>query len=399
MATYAYKAMDETGKISKGQLVATTIADLEARLKRMDLDLIRARLVTPARHRLTRIPRRDLIDFCFHMEQLIRAGVPLLDALLDLRDSMETLHFRNVVAEVANSIESGASLSQALMRHPHVFDSVFLSLIAAGEHAGKLPEVLRDLTDALKWQDELTAQTKRLMLYPAFLGTLVATIFLFLLVYLVPKMAGFIANLGQALPLHTRILLATSDFLVRHWQALAMGAILTTIVTVLLIQAHPQWREQWDGAKLRLPLIGNVLRKIILSRIASVLALMYSAGISVLDALHVIGDVAGNRIIGQGLKNAEQQIRDGQRLAMAFQNTGLFPPLVIRMLHVGENTGALDTALSNVAYFYSRDAKESVARMQVLLEPILTVIIGALLGWIMLAVLGPIYDAISALRV
>jgi type IV pilus assembly protein PilC len=157
-------------------------------------------------------------------------------------------------------------------------------------------------------------------------------------------------------------------------------------------------RHHWDGAQLRLPLIGTVLRKIILSRLASVLAMMYGAGISVLDSVQVIRDIAGNRVIGEGLRSAEQQIRDGQRLATAFENTGLFPPLVIRMLHVGENTGALDTALSNVAYFYSRDAKESVARMQVLLEPVLTVIIGALLGWIMLAILGPIYDAISSLR-
>jgi type IV pilus assembly protein PilC len=333
------------------------------------------------------------------MEHLIRAGVPLLDTLHDLRDSADNPRFRNVVAEVADSIESGASLSQALAQHPHVFDSVFQSLIAAGEHAGKLPEVLRDLTDAVKWQDELAAHTKRLMLYPAFLGTLVVGIFIFLLVYLVPQMAGFITNLGQALPLHTRILLAASDFLVHQWRVLTVGFPLTLIGTTLLIRTHPHFRHRWDGVQLRLPLIGDVLRKLILSRLASVLALMYGAGISILDSLHVVGNVVGNRIIGEGLQTAEQQIRDGQRLAAAFQNTGLFPPLVIRMLHVGESTGALDTALSNVAYFYSRDAKESVARMQVLLEPVLTVIIGALLGWIMLAILGPIYDAISGLRI
>lgn len=395
MIAYAYKAMDDAGKIKRGHLIAPTVADLESRLKQRGLDLLRARPAAFSGRLTPAVPRRNLIEFCFHLEQLMQSGVPIVDALRDLRDSAEHVVFRDLLSELANDIETGSSLSGALARQPHAFDRVFVHVVAAGEHAGKLPEVLRQLSDVLKWQDELAAHTRRLTLYPAFLGVLVTAILVFLLVFLVPKVAGFLSQLGHTLPLSTRILLSLSQLLTQYWLTL------TFLIPAGFLSIHQAVKKrpmQRDKLKLSLPLLGPVLRKLILARLASLLGMMYSAGIPILDALHLTIGAAGNRFIEQGLRDAEQQVRDGASAAAAFENTQLFPALVIRMLHVGESTGALDVALQNVAYFYSRDAKESVARMQVLLEPVLTVIVGSLLGWIMLAVLGPVYESISRIR-
>jgi type IV pilus assembly protein PilC len=167
----------------------------------------------------------------------------------------------------------------------------------------------------------------------------------------------------------------------------------------VLLHSNPLARFRFDGVKLGLPFLGNILRKIALSRFANTFALLYASGIPILESIRTTQDVVGNLVIRRGLERVEQLIGEGQNVTAAFHATGFFPPLVIRMLRVGENTGALDDALMNVSYFYNRDVKESVARMQQLIEPLLTVVMGALLGWIMLSVLGPVYDVISKIKV
>jgi len=396
---YAYKAMNPDGQLVMGRLDAINPVDLELRLKRMDLDFIKGNPVRQARI-LGRVgaSRRELINFCFHLEQLTRAGVSIVDGLTDLRDSIDNPQFREVVATMIESIDGGRTLSQAMGEHPRIFDGVFTALIAAGETTGRLQEVLTNLVDSLKWQDELAAQTKKLIMYPAFMGTVVISVVLFMLIYLVPKMVGFIKNSGQELPLHTRALLFTSDLFVHYWYVVVGLPILFAVVVATLMRTNPHVRQRVDQAKLQLPVIGDILRKVILSRFAGTFAMMYGSGISVLDALRATEGVVGNEVIRGGLRRASELIAEGQGITTAFQSVGLFPALVVRMLRVGENTGALDTALVNVSYFYSRDVRESISRVQTMIEPTLTVILGVVLGWVMLSVLGPIYDTITRLK-
>ncbi|HTY03147.1 MAG TPA: type II secretion system F family protein [Rhodocyclaceae bacterium] len=399
MTLYAYKAMNPDGQLVMGRLDAINPVDLEMRLKRMDLDFIKGNPVRQARI-LGRMgaSRRELINFCFHLEQLTRAGVSIVDGLTDLRDSIDNPQFREVVATMIESIDGGRTLSQAMGEHPRIFDGVFTALIAAGETTGRLQEVLTNLVDSLKWQDELAAQTKKLIMYPAFMGTVVISVVLFMLIYLVPKMVGFIKNSGQELPLHTRALLFTSDLFVHYWYVVVGLPILFAVVVATLMRTNPHVRQRVDQAKLQLPVIGDILRKVILSRFAGTFAMMYGSGISVLDALRATEGVVGNEVIRGGLRRASELIAEGQGITTAFQSVGLFPALVVRMLRVGENTGALDTALVNVSYFYSRDVRESISRVQTMIEPTLTVILGVVLGWVMLSVLGPIYDTITRLK-
>ena len=399
MTLYAYRAMNPMGKIVSGRLDAINPVDLEMRLKRMELDFIKGDPVEPASlFGARRITRRDLINFCFHLEQLINAGVPIVDALADLRDSIETPHFREIIASMLESIDGGYTLSRAMTEHPRVFDKVFVSLIAAGEETGRLQEILANLVDSLKWQDELAAQTKRLITYPAFMGSVVIGVIVFMMMYLVPRMVGFIKGAGQELPLHTQALLFASDLMVNYWYLVFGLPLLGIVAVIAAAETSPPMRRRIDDAKLRLPLIGSILRKIILSRFAAVFAMMYASGISVLDSLRTTQGVVGNRVIQEGLERVSAMIAEGQGITAAFQNAGLFPPLVLRMLRVGENTGALDKALANVSYFYSRDVRESISRLQVLIEPALTVMLGLVLGWVMLSVLGPIYETITRLK-
>ncbi len=399
MALYAYKAMNNQGRMVLGRLEAINPIDLEMRLKRMDLDFIngdpvkQGGLMNPGK-----ISRQELINFCFHLEQLARAGVSLIESLTDLRDTVENPRFREILAGMIESIEGGKTLSQAMAEHPKTFDGVVISLIRSGEETGALPQVLANLLESLKWQDELAAHTKKLVMYPAFLGTVVVAITLFMMIYLVPKMAGFIRNMGQEMPMQTKILIATSSFFVNYWYIVIGLPFVIAGIVAFLVNTNFKARYTFDRIKLKTPYIGEILHKIILSRFASVFAMMYSSGITILDSIKATEDVVGNLVVKEGLQRVGVLIAEGQNVTVAFQNVGIFPPLVLRMLRVGENTGALDTALTNVSYFYNRDVRESIERVQAMIEPVMTVTIGLILGWIMMAVLGPIYDIITKMK-
>ena len=400
MALFTYKAVDGRGKAMMGQIEALNLIDLEMRLQRMGLDLV---VGAPTKRggamlRGGAIKRSDLINFCFHLEQLTSAGVPLIESLSDLRDSVENPRFREVISGIVESIQGGSGLSKALADYPDVFSPVFGSLIRAGEDTGRLPEVLKSLAETLKWEDELSAQTRKLAMYPAFVGGIVLLVVFFLMIYLVPQMVGFIKSQNQQLPVHTEVLIWTSNIFVKFWWAIISAPIIAVFGIPALAKASPEFRYRLDGLKLALPIIGPILRKIIMSRFASTFALMYSSGITVIDAVRNSEEIAGNVVIQEGLKLVGQQISDGKNVTSAFQDVGLFPPLVVRMLRVGESTGALDTALMNVSYFYNREVREGIAKIQVMIEPTLTVVLGAVLGWVMLSVLGPIYDTISKVK-
>ena len=399
MPLFNYRAVDPDGHAVTGRVDAMNIVDLEMRLRRMDLDLINGDPVSNKNlFGVRNIPRRELIHFCFHLEHLVRVKVPILDGLADLRDSLENPRFREVVASLVDGIEGGQTLSQAMDAHPRIFDKVFVSLIRAGETTGRLPEVLRSLTDTLKWEDELASQTKKLAMYPAFVGTIVIAATFFLMVYMVPQLKQFIKNMGEALPLQTQILFFVSDLLVAYWYVVLLLPVLLLVGVRILLQTNPLARIRLDGIKLRLPFVGEILRKIILSRFSNTFALLYSSGIPILESIRTTQEVVGNLVVRRGLERVEQLIGEGQNVTAAFHQTGFFPPLVIRMLRVGESTGALGEALVNISYFYNRDVKESVEKVQQLIEPMLTLILGCLLGWIMLSVLGPVYDVISRIK-
>ena len=396
---YDYKAVSAEGRMVFGRIDAINVVDLEMRLKRMELDLVTGKPVD--RHQLfgtRKIPRRELINFCFHLDQLSRSGVPVLEGLADLRDSIENPRFREVIAGLIEGIEGGQTLSLAMADHPTVFNPVFVNLIRAGESTGQLPEVLSSLNESLKWEDELISHTRKLLMYPAFVSTVVLGATFFLMVYMVPQLKIFVKNMGQTLPPQTKLLFFVSDLLVAYWWVFLALPLIAVGVLQLVLRSNPLARVRLDTIKLNVPVIGPILKKIILSRFANTFAMLYASGIPILESIRATQEIVGNLAVRKALLRVEQSIREGQNVAGAFRDAGLFPPLVVRMLRVGENTGGLDKALRNVSYFYNRDVKESVEKAQAMIEPMLTLIMGALLGWIMLSVIGPIYDVIGKIK-
>jgi type IV pilus assembly protein PilC len=295
-------------------------------------------------------------------------------------------------------MEGGKVLSQCMSVHPDVFDSVFVSLIRAGEQSGQLPEIFKNLADNIKWLDEIISQTRRLLILPVITLAVVLGVLVALLLFLVPQIAQLFKTMGFALPLQTKVLIAVSGFMTQYWPVVFGLPVAVAVALILAIRRSPRIAYRWDYAKLRLPLIGPTFQKIILSRFANVFALMYRSGITVLDAIKTSEDVVNNRVISDGLARAGQQIAAGASLTETFQNLGVFPPLVIRMLRVGETTGALDTALLNITYFYNRDVKESVDKAQKMLGPAMTLVLGGILAFVVWAVLGPVYDILGKVK-
>ena len=401
MPSFDYIAVDKTGRSVRGGLEAVNEADLELRLRKMGLDLITCKAIDRKLSRFSggrRITRQDLINFCFDIEQMSRSGIPMLDGLRDLRNSIDSPRFREVLTVMIEDMEGGKVLSQCMAAHPETFDKVFISLVAAGEATGRLPEVFESLAGSLKWQDELASQTKRLLIYPAMVMVVVMGVVVFLLVYLVPQVTGLLKTMGLELPLQTRLLIGASNLVLDWWPLIFGVPLIAGIAAAVSMTRSARIQHLWDGAKLRLPIVGAILQKIILARFASFFALMYESGITVLEAMRTSEDIVGNRVIADGLQRAGQQVSAGASLTECFHNLGIFPPLVIRMMRVGENTGALDVALRNVNYFYTRDVRESVDKALKLLEPTITLGLGLVLALIMWSVLSPVYDVLGKMK-
>ncbi|MBI2994657.1 MAG: type II secretion system F family protein [Gammaproteobacteria bacterium] len=401
MDFFRYKAIDQFGRVQIGQADAINMADLEMRLRKMGLDLVNCKELKSAGKSVSGrgVKRRDLILICFHMEQTSRAGVPMLDSLQDLRDSTDNPRLREVISAMGESIEGGKTLSQTMTDFPGVFDKVFANLVRAGEQSGELSEVFRRLGESLKWQDEQASQARKLIMYPAFVGSVVAGVLFFLMIYLVPELLAFVKTMGKELPAHTKVLIFVSNIFVHYWYLILILPVVVVGGAMVMVNVSPLMRLRYDTLKLNLPVLGPIVKKIILARLAGFFAMMYSSGITIIDCIRTGEDIAGNKAIENAVRNVGQQIADGKNLSDSFESTGLFPPLVLRMIRVGENTGALEQSLENVSYFYTRDVRESIERLQAMIEPTMTIILGAIVGWVMFSILGPIYDLISTIKI
>jgi len=399
MPLFQYKAIDAAGKFITGSLDAGNGNDLELRLEKMEMDLVTFKQKDPGADLFGRnkIGRRDLINFSFYLEQLTRAGVPILEGLADLRDGEENPTFRDIVTGLIEAIEGGNSFSQALALYPKIFDEVFVSLVRVGERSGKMSEVLIDITETLKWQDELLAKAKKIMTYPAVIGTLVMTVIMFMMIFIVPDIMDAIVGLGGKIPFETRMLMATSEFLIDFWYLVISAPFVIFFGLRYVYNRNSKARFKMDGMLLKIWVLGPVNEKIKVSRFTRYFALMFASGITVLDAINLSKPVVSNAVLEDGIERAWQQISEGSSISEAFKNIGIFPPLVVRMLRVGESSGQMDKSLNNVSYFFDRDINDSIDKLEPVLQTALMASIGLIVMWLALSVLGPIYDTISTI--
>ena len=401
MTVYRYKGVDAGGRIRKGKTSAANGADLEIRLRGMGLELVSYRTARPGGMPIAarRVKRRDLIVFCFHLEQALRAGVPVVESLQDLRASADNPRLREVCASLLEAIEGGSTLSEAMCGFPGVFSEVFINLVRAGEQTGNLNGILEKLGADLKWQDEQASMVRKLIMIPAFSGAVISAVMVFLMVYLVPELLAFVRTTGSNLPAHTRLLIAVSTGFADYLYVILCAPPLIVILIVAGGRTSPGFKLVLDRLKLSLPVVGPVLEKLILARLSGLFAMMYASGITVIDCISAGERSAGNLAIAQAMNSVGRSVADGRNLGEAFAASGLFPPLILRMIRVGETTGALALSLENVAWFYTRDAREAVGRLQSLVEPVMTLLLGLVIGWVVLSVFGPIYDLITGLGI
>jgi type IV pilus assembly protein PilC len=399
MALFAYRAIDSDGRISTGNLDAANAIDLELRLKRLGLDLLTFEGVkrsTAARTR--KINRTELITFCFHLSQLLKAGVNIIEALTDLRDTVDNPGFRQVIAALLEDIEGGLKLSEAMANHGYCFDQVFVALVRAGEQSGQLTEVLDELSENLKWQDEIATQAKRALVYPSIVLVVIIAVIFVLMTLLVPQLAVTFKQLVPKLPRETEVLITLSNVFVKYWYLLIGVPVALGVGGWFFALTNERAQRFVDEMGLKLPVLGQIRQKIVLARFSTYFAMLYRAGISVLECIHICEKIVGNRVMEEGLQRVGRSISEGQGISQAFIATKLFPPLVLRMLRVGESTGGLDVALLNVSYFYNRQVRESITRMQTLLGPATTVVLGILIVGILYSIFLPIYDVIAKIK-
>jgi len=399
VALFAYRAVDTEGRISSGNLDAVNAIDLELRLKRLGLDLVTFDPVKRSAARRTRqVTRTELIAFCFHLSQLLKAGVNIIEALTDLRDTVDNPGFRQVIAALLEDIEGGLKLSGAMENHSYCFDRVFVALVRAGEESGQLTEVLDQLADNLKWQDEISAQARKALVYPSIVFTVIIAVIFVLMIFLVPQLASAFKAMVPKLPKETAALVALSNVFVRWWYLLLGVPAALAAGAFVFARTNDGAQRAIDLLSLRLPVLGAIRQKIILARFSTYFAMLYRSGISVLDCIQICEKIVGNRVMEEGLQRVGRSISEGQGISQAFVATKLFPPLVLRMLRVGESTGGLDVALLNVSYFYNRQVREGIDRLQAMLGPATTIVLGMLIIAILYSIFLPIYDVISKIK-
>ncbi len=387
------------GRTIRGVVVADNELDLEARLKQIGLDLISAKEARAKKSSgSSRISVKNLIVLCMHLEQLDKAGVPLHDALADVRDSSDSAKLRDVLTGVYESVKNGNMLSKALSAYPRVFNDVFVGLVAAGEKTGNLSASFAHLNEHLKWTAEIRRKIKKATRYPMVLLAVIALVITIMMTKVVPKLVDFITSQGFDLPWHTRALIAVSYGFENYWYLILGIPVLIITGTIVMYRTSPAFAYKMDAFTLKVPLIGPVVRKIDMARFTHFFSVMFNSGIDVLDSLEAAKGVVQNRVLKDSVDLVKTNVTEGSSLTSSLRLSNQFPTLVIRMFKVGEDSGNMGEALENINFFYNREVNDGVDAMVGAIQPILTVIMGLLIFWIIAAMFGPLYESFSKMK-
>lgn len=399
MKKYKYRGLDQ-GRQIRGKLSAVNEVDLYQQLKTIGVELLDASEEKQSKVALpffNRIKPREMIQAFVHLEQLQRSGVPLLDSLADIRDSTDAPVLRDVMSEIYRDVSEGASLSQAMMKHPRYFDNIVISMTASAEETGNLANAFAQLIVFMKWADMMHRRTVKALTYPIFTLIIFFVVLGILMVYTVPQIIGFLRNVGEELPFMTVSLIKTSDFIQSdgYWLIIVPVSIVVLIKT--LNRTSPTFRYNWDHFIVRIPVIGEVARKINLARFSRTFGALFKSGLEILKCIDTAKETISNVYMRSALDRARRQISDGASISAALNNTGEFPSLVVRMVRIGEESGNLTQVLEQVAEFYDMDVDEAVQRMIGMITPTLTIVLGIVILWIAAGVFGPIYGILGKL--
>ncbi|MFZ4125090.1 MAG: type II secretion system F family protein [Rickettsiales bacterium] len=399
MPTYNYSAINERGRTIRGTMVAENEVDLETRLKEVDLALTDCKVAKAKRAGFgTKIKLKDMIILCLHLEQLTRAGVPIHESLADVRDSTESAKLRDVMTDVLEKVKGGMKLSEALATYPRIFNEVFVGLVQAGEKNGNLTDSFVHMSDHLKWSNDLRRKVKKAVTYPIVLLVVMSAVIAILMVYVVPKLIKFIVDQGFEIPFHTRALIWTSEFFQNYWFIVFVVPVILFTTILGIYRTSEPFAYRVDALLMRLPILGNVIRKINLARFTHFFSVMFKSGIDIPDALLAARNVVANRVIKESVEVVNRSVIEGNNLTTSLRISNQFPMLVIRMFKVGEDSGNMSDALENINFFYNREVNDSVDGLVGMIQPLLTIVMGGLIFWVIASVFGPLYQSFSNMK-
>ncbi|MEW6608469.1 MAG: type II secretion system F family protein [bacterium] len=401
MPTYTYKARNMSGGLVTGTIDAESQRSVILRLKQQHLMVISAEeekanpiielLNKFSVTALGRVGLKDLVLFSRQLSTLINAGIPIVQCLNVLIDQVENKNFKKIIMTIREDIEKGASITIAMSKHPGVFNQLYTSMVKSGESGGVLDEVLERISSYLESVQTLRRKVRTAMAYPAVVSFVATGIVIFLLTFVIPAFEGVFESFGAKLPLPTQILINISRLLRHYLPWMVLIAIIIGIILRLLITKTEKGRITFDSLCLKLPVFGTLFRKIAVSRFARTLGTLVRSGVSILEALEIVAKTSGNKIVELAVMGARSSIREGERITDPLRECGVFPPMVIQMVSVGEETGALDNMLMKVADYYDREVDMTVSALASLIEPLLIVVLGVVVGTIVICMYLPIF--------
>jgi type IV pilus assembly protein PilC len=397
MATFTYTARAFNGELRTATIDASSRDDVISQLRKQRLSVVKIDQGGSAKIGRGSIKTRDVVIFTRQFSTMINSGLPLVQALTILAEQTDNKALAEVTKKVVFDVESGNTVADALSKHPRAFTNLYVNMVAAGEAGGILDTILMRLATFLEKNDALVRKVKGAMIYPTVIMSVAAIAVVVLLIFVIPVFESMFASVGLALPLPTRIVIGASRFLKGYWwMVLAIGV--SAGYFLRKYYATSNGKLAIDRLMLKMPVLGDVLRKSAVSRFTRTLGTLISSGVSILEGLEITAKTAGNRVIQDAIMDSRASIAGGDTIAQPLQKSKVFPPMVISMIAVGEQTGGLDEMLSKIADFYDEEVDAAVSNLLSLLEPIMIVFLGVVVGGMVVAMYLPIFDMINAVQ-
>lgn len=405
MPDYSYEALTETGTVARGEMNAATEDELESILRDRGQYLVRAEAAAPlgstrpdlGPKKDGKVPRKDLLAFTEYLWGSAQAGIPILTTLEDVELQLESKLLRGIVAQLREAMMiEGKSLSEAMSEHPKAFPGLYIGTVQAGETTGQMDYVLGQLVDYLEWQQEISIQVRQATLYPSIILVVMLSLVALLIVYVYPRLMPIFEGYGVDLPLPTRIVLGTGEFIRTQWIFVVLLVIALAAAWVLIGRSQ-RGRLAIDTLKLRVPVFGKLVHQLEMARVVTYMALFYRTGIDLLRGLGLLEGIIRNSRVARAIGEARLAISGGDSIAHAMSTTGLFPLVVVRSFAMGEATGKLDESLERARVYYAREVPAAVRQMLAALQPLLIVVIGGILAVVALSVFMPIVQIYQSL--
>ena len=398
MPQFTYTARDAKGDLKTATIEAANREDVVQQLRRLRMNVVKVEEQAKAKQKTGgAVSMRDIVIFTRQFSTMINSGLPLVQALDILSKQSENKALQAVTRQVVFDVESGHTVADALGKHPKAFSDLYVNMVAAGEAGGILDTILMRLATFMEKNDALVRKVKGAMIYPGVIMSVAGIAICVLLIFVIPVFQSMFASVGLALPLPTRVVITLSEILKGYWWAIG-GGLFLTFTLLKRYYATSNGQLVIDRLLLRFPILGDVLRKSAVSRFTRTLGTLISSGVSILDGLEITAKTAGNRVISDAIMASRASIAGGDSISSPLQKSNVFPPMVISMIAVGEQTGGLDEMLSKIADFYDEEVDAAVSGLLSLLEPVMIVFLGVVVGGMVVAMYLPIFDMINAVQ-